>query len=159
MGRTSIRGVTVVELMVVLAVTAILLMVTVPSFVGMLTRLRVEGTGNELSADLQYARTEALRRRAQVSLTTSGTGYRITTPDPGGSGTPLQLKGVVFADGVSIVEGTVAISYDAMRAMANAADMTLSAAAGSARLRVSTNIMGRVQMCSPGRTLPSYPSC
>jgi len=159
MGRAANRGFTLVELMIVLVVAAILLMVTVPSFVNMFTRMRVEGTGNELSADLQYARTEALRRRAAVSLTTSGTGYLITTPDPAGGGTPLQLKGVVFATGVSIAEGTVTVSYDAMRAMANAADVTLSAAGGATQLRVTTNVMGRVQMCSPGHTLPSYPSC
>lgn len=151
------RGFTFLELMITLVVAAILIFATVPSFVRMITRIRVEGTGNELSADLQYARTEAVRRRATVTLLTHATGYAITTP-ASGSGT-VQLKGVQFASGVRVVEEAVGVTYDAMRAMANGGTLTISDATDAAQLRVNVNVMGRVEMCSPGRTISNYPSC
>jgi type IV fimbrial biogenesis protein FimT len=159
MDRRPQHGFTLVELMIVLVVATIALLATLPSFVGTFTRIRVEGTGNELAADLQYARSEALRRRASVSLVSSAGGYLITTPNPAAAGT-IQLKGVEFASGLRVAEGAVTVTYDAMRAMvANEAVMTLSDSAESARLRITVNAMGRVEMCSPGHTISNYPTC
>jgi len=159
--RRQQRGFTLIELMITLAVAGIVLMASVPPFVNMFTRIRVEGTGNELSADLQFARTEAVRRRTIVSLATTsgGAGYRITMPDPVTSGAVIQLKGVDFATGLRVTEGIVTVSYDAMRAMANESVLTLSDASDRAQLRVAVNAMGRVEMCSPGHTISNYPSC
>ena len=160
MQRSAQRGFTLLELMIVVVVATIALLATLPSFVGTFTRIRVEGTGNELAADLQYARSEALRRRAAVSLVSGASGYRITTPDPATAGATIQLKGVEFASGLRVVEGTVTVSYDAMRAMvANEAVLTISDAADSALLRITVNAMGRVEMCSPGHTISNYPTC
>jgi type IV fimbrial biogenesis protein FimT len=160
MDRRSQQGFTLVELMIVLVVAAIALLATLPSFVGTFTRIRVEGSGNELAADLQYARSEALRRRASVSLVSSAGGYRITTPDPATAGATIQLKGVEFATGLQVAEGAVTVTYDAMRAMvANEAVLTIGDAAESARLRITVNAMGRVEMCSPGHTISNYPAC
>jgi type IV fimbrial biogenesis protein FimT len=146
-------GFTLVELLIVMAVAAILLLATVPSFVSLFVRMRIEGTSNELSADLQNARSESIRRRAAVMLTSNanGAGYTIV------SGT-TTLKAVTFATGISITP-SVSVSYDAMRAMANAAELTLSASGATAQLRVNTNVMGRVEMCSPGHTITGYPAC
>jgi prepilin-type N-terminal cleavage/methylation domain-containing protein len=146
-------GFTLVELLIVMAVAAILLLATVPSFVSLFVRMRIEGTSNELSADLQNARSESIRRRAAVVLTSNadGAGYTIV------SGT-TTLKAVTFATGISITP-SVSVTYDAMRAMANAAELTMSASGSTAQLRVKTNVMGRVEMCSPGHTINGYPAC
>jgi type IV fimbrial biogenesis protein FimT len=145
------RGFTLVEMLVTVAVLTILLLATVPSFLALTARMRVEGTGGELAADLQYARSEAVRRRADVSLVSNadGLGYRVVS----GAET---LKTVAFAAGLTITAG-VTVTFSELRAMANAASLALDV--GSARLQVRTNVMGRVDMCSPDGTVGGYPSC
>lgn len=71
--RTSL-GFTVVELMVTLAVMAILSMLAVPSFRDMIRRNHVSAANNALLADLSYARIEAINRGQPVSLCPSSDG-------------------------------------------------------------------------------------
>jgi type IV fimbrial biogenesis protein FimT len=153
MNRSDHNGFTLVELLIVMAVAAILLLATVPSFVSLFVRMRIEGTSNELSADLQNARSESIRRRAAVVLTSNanGAGYTIVSG-------ATTLKAVTFATGISITP-SISVSYDAMRAMANAAELTLSGSGATSQLRVKTNVMGRVEMCSPSQTITGYPAC
>lgn len=57
-----LRGFTLVELMIGIAVAAILLIVAVPGFTATINRNRLATAGNELLASLQLARMEAVRR-------------------------------------------------------------------------------------------------
>ncbi len=61
-------GFTLVEMLVVVALGAILLAVGVPSFTFMLDRNRVSSEVNEMLADLSLARSEAISRRGRVVL-------------------------------------------------------------------------------------------
>jgi len=61
-------GFSLVELMVALAVAAILLVVAAPSFRDLLKRNEVSSAGNALLADLAYARSEAVTRGNIVSI-------------------------------------------------------------------------------------------
>jgi prepilin-type N-terminal cleavage/methylation domain-containing protein len=151
--RPAHRGFTLVEMMVAIALAVVLLSLSVPSFTGMLARMRIEGASHNLATDLQLARTEAVQRRAAVTLATlgDGSGYTITS----GSTT---LKSVTFASGVSFTGG-VGISFDPLRALANAATLTGGSAGTASRLRVSTDVMGRVQLCSPDASFKGYAPC
>lgn len=62
----SMRGVTLVELMMTLAVLAILAGIAVPAFASMVRTNRVTSYFNLLIGTLQLARTEAVRERATV---------------------------------------------------------------------------------------------
>lgn len=62
------RGYTMVELMITLAVLAILLVMAVPSFTSIINTNRLTGQANELVADLQFARAEAIRRNQRVTF-------------------------------------------------------------------------------------------
>lgn len=61
-------GFSLVELMVALAVAAILMVVAAPSFRDLLRRNEVSSAGNALLADLAYARSEAVTRGNIVSI-------------------------------------------------------------------------------------------
>lgn len=61
MHRARTSGFTLVELMVTIAIVAILLAVGLPSFQGSLRSNRVATTTNEMLASLSLARTEAIR--------------------------------------------------------------------------------------------------
>lgn len=81
--HTRIRrpsGFTLIELMVTLAVAAILLAIAVPSFRDMLERNRVAAQSNELLGGLQTARSEAIRKNATHRFCSSANGWIVRTP-------------------------------------------------------------------------------
>ncbi len=64
-------GFTLVEMMVVLAISSILITLAAPSFTTMVDRNRVDIVTNELASALFYVRSEALKRRMDVILCVS----------------------------------------------------------------------------------------
>ena len=60
------RGMTLIELLVVMAVLVILLGVAAPSFRDFIRAQRVKTAASELAAAMAYARSEAIKRRADV---------------------------------------------------------------------------------------------
>ena len=72
--RIGSTGVTAIELMVTMAIIAILLAIAVPSFVGITQINRVASEINALSGDLQFARAEAIKEGLPVSICASANG-------------------------------------------------------------------------------------
>lgn len=66
------RGFTLIELMVTVAVVAIVLGLAVPGFQSVVNGNRLAGAANEMVASLQTARMEAIRRSRRVVVCTSG---------------------------------------------------------------------------------------
>jgi type IV fimbrial biogenesis protein FimT len=71
MRKAASGGFTLIELMVALAVMAIVLGLAVPGFQSMVNGNRLTGAANELVASLQTARIEAIRRSRRVVVCTS----------------------------------------------------------------------------------------
>jgi type IV fimbrial biogenesis protein FimT len=67
----KINGVTLVELLVTVAIMAILAGVAAPSFVATVRDFAVAGHSNSMNADIRYARSEAMKRGTTVALCTS----------------------------------------------------------------------------------------
>lgn len=67
-------GTTLLELMVVLAVSAILLTVGIPSFAAFIDASRLTGATNALVSSLHLARSEAIKRNARAVMCPSVTG-------------------------------------------------------------------------------------
>ncbi|HEX5683800.1 MAG TPA: GspH/FimT family pseudopilin [Ideonella sp.] len=152
---TRQRGMTLPELLSAMCVVAIVLAAAVPSFAAMFTRLRVQGASAEFGTDLQYARSEAIRQHLPVSMDTNaaGDGYAITVNGE-------ALKTVTLPPGVTVTAST-SVAYDAMRALAQPADQAFVFAASddSVQLRVSSNVMGRAQLCVLAGSVPGYSAC
>ena len=73
-GTKRILGFTLVELVVAMAVALILISVAFPSFRTLTQNSRMAAQVNDLIADLSFARSEAIKRRATVSICTSSDG-------------------------------------------------------------------------------------
>lgn len=68
-GPRRARGLTMVEIMVVVAIAAVILTLTAPSMRDFLARQRVAAINAELVTDLQFARSEAIARNDEVYVT------------------------------------------------------------------------------------------
>jgi len=77
-GRQS--GVTLVEAMVAILVLSLLLGLGVPGFVAMFKNNRMVSMANELVADINLARSEAIKRNRQVGLCAGTGGACLTGP-------------------------------------------------------------------------------
>lgn len=66
--RKSSQGFTLVELLVTVAVIGILAVVATPSMTALVGAYRVSSTASELTAAMQIARSEAVRRNARVRV-------------------------------------------------------------------------------------------
>lgn len=73
MGRSQ-WGLTLIELMVTIAVLAIVIAIAVPSFSTMIANNRALSTGEQLITAINYARAEAIKRGDRITLcgTTNG---------------------------------------------------------------------------------------
>jgi len=72
------RGVTLIEMMLVVSVMGILMAIVAPRFGNMRVRLQVEAAAQQLVRDLNRARTEAVKRNTNVWLAkTSTTAYNV----------------------------------------------------------------------------------
>lgn len=76
-----IAGFTLIELMVTLAVLAILTMVAVPSYQRLTTMNRMAAEMNDFSGSFHLARTEAIKHGVTVTMCVSGDGANCTGGD------------------------------------------------------------------------------
>ncbi|HTT09560.1 MAG TPA: GspH/FimT family pseudopilin [Burkholderiaceae bacterium] len=95
--RRAIKGFTLIEALVVIAIAAILLAVGVPSFTYMIDRNRVSGEVNEMLADVALTRSEALARRGRVIICRSSAPTSATASCDGAA-TDWDTGWIVFID-------------------------------------------------------------
>jgi len=116
--RTSVRGFTMIELMVTIGIAAILLAVGAPMFVRTVDFVTAKEVAIELAGDLRQARTEAVKRNTLVNVAPlSGgwaAGWQVTT-----SAGELVSQHVTTHGGVSVSAPTGGIQFGANGRIAN----------------------------------------
>ena len=174
----SARGFTLIELMVVVALASVILTLAVPSFIGMLAKKRLEGLAQELGTDLQYARSEAVQRNADVGVV-FGTGcyaiYVLGSTDAtdcttlGTGAVALKTVQLATTSGSAVSVGftpTVSgafIAFEPIRGMAaNSAGadksglVNVTSSAGNWQLRAIVTRYGRMKTCSPNASVTGF---
>jgi type IV fimbrial biogenesis protein FimT len=74
LSKTKHQGLTLVELIVAVAIAAILVGVAIPSFFNLIADNRLTALTNELVTDMHYARSEAVTRELPVTICASEDG-------------------------------------------------------------------------------------
>jgi type IV fimbrial biogenesis protein FimT len=100
-------GFTLVELMVTIAMIAILLMVAAPNFAEFIRNNRLVTQTNAFTTALGVARSEAINRAAQVSICKSANGTACTTANN------WEQGWIIFQD--TDADGTVDVGEDLIR--------------------------------------------
>ena len=119
---SALRGVTLVELMVTLAIAVILLAIAVPGFQSLIRSNRLTTTTNAFIAALNLARMEAIKRNARVTLCKTAD-PNATKPNCAASATWSQ-GAIVFVDRGTV--GTVESGDTLLRVLGPFPDVTIT---------------------------------
>ena len=162
------RGLTLVELVVVIALLAVVATLAMPYFGSVLARHRLKAAAETLAADIAQARFEAANRGSALYVNVRGSSqpwcWSVATA-PGCDCQTLamptcRLKAVRQQDfkGVS-VRDDVQLVLQANGTAAAAQSLTMRSPQGE-QLRVSTGPTGRAHVCSPeAPTWANLPRC
>ena len=91
-------GFTLMELMVTLAVAAIILSVGIPSFQEMISRIRLSGKTDELVSAIMFTRSEAIKRGGRVTLCKADTRQSNPVCAPADSPEGYEQGWIIFVD-------------------------------------------------------------
>jgi prepilin-type N-terminal cleavage/methylation domain-containing protein len=154
------KGVTLIELMVTIVVLAILAAIAFPSFRDLAERRRLINATEAFYADLQFARSEAVKRSR--SLTVNVAESCLTISDTSASPVlVLTSTCVSLFPAISLETTGMPMVFDRVRGTPSPTGGTLVLSSPSGlEMRVIVSRFGRVRICSPAtKKVGGYPSC
>lgn len=151
------QGFTLTEAIIVVAIVGILAAIAVPSYQDMLERNRLKQAAESLADDLKFARTEAIKRSndSTLTLTISGSTWSYTISN---GGTLKSVQGSDFI-GTSLDAATSVVFSFRRGTPTTTRRPILSSDNYQTALDVCKS--GKILICTPdGVTgLPGYPTC
>lgn len=170
------NGVSLIEAMIVVAVTAIVATTAVPSLASFIDGRRLDAAATSLAADVQFVRTEAVARNRPIRLSFHAsaatscwvvhTGLAAQCSCAGSgpavcSGGAVEIKTVVLgtADHVSVQANVASILFDPLHGTSTpTGTLRLIDPRGRAVHHI-VNVMGRVRSCTPAGAVPGWRAC
>ncbi len=181
MPRWRSPGLTVIELMVVIALVGVLVALAAPSLRGLILAQRVTSINAELVTDLQFARSEAARRNRDVHVRFRGTDncyvLYVDNAGPGncdcrrtpgvnvctGGREEIKTVQIPVSTGVAVAASSATgqiIRFEGASGTSLPEDFTVSVT-GDVRgqLLTQVNAAGRPSVCSPDGSVSKVPPC
>ena len=179
--RTSHQGFTLIELMVTIAIAAILLTIGVPSLTSFFDRQKVVAAAEVVYSSLQEAKIEAISRSEDVAFVHSaGSSYStafewaISTKTDcslsandckvsfGGTGVLNEFNNSAFVDVfIKLTTGDNPIIFDSTRGVitsSNAVTFDFKSPDGLF-MQVKVSKVGMISLCSPSSSVGGYKAC
>jgi len=143
-GRGNARGVTLLEMLVVLSIMAVIAAIVVPVFTGGVSGSELKGATREVAAGLRLARSEALatRKETRVTLDLENRSFQVER-DPRTHALPKQIELKLFTAQSDLVSDKVGAIRFFPDGGSNGGRVTL--AAGERKFNVDVDwLTGRV---------------
>lgn len=159
-------GFTLTELIIAIAVSAIMVAIATPSFTEMIQKKRLKLATETVIADFNFYRQEGLKRRVpdfafnvdDGATWCYGIAVGTCTCTTANSCDVREVSSSDFNSIASLTSSTAKFSYDWVRGTVTAGTITL-ATPGGFDLRVVINGLGRTSICSPSNNMREYQSC
>ena len=182
--RSSQRGLTLIELMVTIAVLAILLALAVPAFSDFFEKARLRGAADDLESFVNAQRLNAVRSDRDINLTLRGAGSNwcvgaraAADPALGAQVPPATacdciddatectvggqqavLSSAASGSSTTIDAADIAVVIDSQRGtltnFANAGNVVLTSSSGRFQLRVDVQPLGQARTCVTAASEP-----
>jgi type IV fimbrial biogenesis protein FimT len=158
---TKSRGFSLIELMVTIAVMAIMASIAIPSFQSWLRNTQIRNAAESVTNGLQRARSEAVARNTRISFTLGAdSSWTINVVTPASVlEQRLATEGSKNVTRTVLPAGATAVTFNnfgQIVANANASppltQVDLAAVGGSQNLRVTIGAGGNARMCDPNKT-------
>jgi type IV fimbrial biogenesis protein FimT len=167
------RGLTLIESCITLAIGAVVLGTTVPSFQQAHERRHLEGVAAQLRTDIFHARSLAVARNENVRIGVSAAAACYVVHTGAAGACSCSADGSASCTGDAALLRQVAIDGNKLSLTSNSPSMLIDATLGTvtptgtvrlvgrsgAAIHLVVNIMGRVRDCSPAPGLPGHPAC
>lgn len=173
MRLSAVRGFTLVEMLITIAIVAIMAMIAVPSFNAFFDKYRVKRAAETVSAFLVNTKSEAVKRNKTVNavITVSGATWcagmtEATTCNCTTAGA-CQIDGVDRVVSSATYKGVKlngpdtehAFKFKSQRGTVTGNETVELESADGLKLNVVVSKFGRIRLCSPSGSLGGYPVC
>ena len=118
-GGRAARGMTLIELMIGLAIAAILLLLAAPSYRDFIANTNVRNAAENTVAGLRRANAEAVKRNAPVRFSLVGGGWSVDEVDPADGSVENAIESYKFSEGaakasIDSLGGGTAITFNGL---------------------------------------------
>ncbi|HVY53477.1 MAG TPA: GspH/FimT family pseudopilin [Gammaproteobacteria bacterium] len=164
-GTMRYQGLSLLELMITLAIVIILAVLATPSFLSFIQQYRLTSTIQGLYYNLQYARSEAIKRGSSIYVsfqTGSSWCYGINNGSACNCSNPTSCALGTYTSPSTLttltLSGFNSLIFESSRGAANASGtITLTVTGGVKSMGIDIGTMGNLQLCS--NNISGYPVC
>lgn len=164
------QGFNLIEMMVVVAVIAILLALAAPSFGKMVQNTKIRTVAEVLQNGMRLAKNEAVRRSRRVTFTLTNAPGFAPPPSTAGKSWSIQTEPLIEGEvgefiqsaslggasaSVSVTASTATLTFNSVGRLTTDGTNTFDIVNGSGDrpLRVVVSQSGQIRMCDPAQTL------